>query len=115
MAKKTEFEHCAKARLILSAMTPTIVKARGTSDKNAATQALVQGYIRQNFSINQKTLDEATPYEMKNYLNSGLSECVLQLHAVNEVGEEAKAQRGTDFAKMIQTERAITKIQSCFR
>lgn len=61
MARKTtELEHCAQARLILAAMAPTIAKARGAGDRNAAAQALVSGYIKQNFSINQQTYDAAT-------------------------------------------------------
>lgn len=52
---------------------------------------------------------------MKEYLTNGLADCVLQLHSINEVGEQAKAQRGADFAKLIAAERAIVKIQAMFR
>ena len=54
-------------------------------------QALVTEYIGRNFSINQTTWEEATPFQKKEYINKGLAECVLQLHAVSEVGEDAKA------------------------
>lgn len=40
---------------------------------------------------------------------------MLQLHAVSEVGEDAKSQRGTDFNRMIKVERSIVKIQAMFR
>lgn len=113
--KATDYELCAKARQILSSMAPTIAKARGTSDREAAVQALVTEYIGRNFSINQTTWEEATPFQKKEYINKALAECVLQLYAVSEVGEDAKSQRGTDFNKMIKVERAIVKIQAMFR
>lgn len=43
-------------------------------------------------------------------MSRGLAECVLQLHAVSEVGEEAKEQRGADFIAMIQVEKQVVKI-----
>lgn len=52
LKKATQYEHCSKARQILSSMKPTIAKAAGTADRDAAAQALVNEYIRRNFSIN---------------------------------------------------------------
>lgn len=40
---------------------------------------------------------------------------VFQLNAVNEVGNDAKDQRGTDFMKMVHVEKMVTKIQAKFR
>ena len=49
------------------------------------------------------------------YLQQSLSEAVMQLNAVNEVGQDAKSQTGTDFMKMVHVEKMVTKIQSKFR
>jgi len=44
-----------------------------------------------------------------------LADCVLQLHSVNEVGQEAKDAVGTDFMKMVHVEKQVVKIQALFR
>jgi hypothetical protein len=49
------------------------------------------------------------------YMQQALMQCVFQLNAVNEFGNDAKAQRGNDFMKMIHVEKMITKIQAKFR
>ena len=40
---------------------------------------------------------------------------VLQLAAVNEVGQDARSQNAGDFVKMIHVEKMVTKIQAKFR
>lgn len=48
-------------------------------------------------------------------MQEALMHCVLQLNAVNEVGEDAKSQRGQDFMKMVHVEKMVIKIQAKFR
>lgn len=91
-------------------MQPTIAKASGTADKDAATQALVNEYIKRNFSINQQTWEGSTPYQQKQYMSSGLADCVLQLNSLNEVGQEAREQTGADFMKMVHVEKQVIKL-----
>jgi len=39
----------------------------------------------------------------------------MQMNAINEVGEKAKEQVGSDFMKMIHVEKMVTRIQATFR
>lgn len=41
--------------------------------------------------------------------------CVLQLNAVNEVGQDAKSAKGQDFMKMVHVEKLVVKLQAKFR
>ena len=46
---------------------------------------------------------------------TAMRECVMQLNAINEVGQDARAQKGNDFMQMIHVERTITRAQAIFR
>jgi hypothetical protein len=72
-------------------------------------------YLKRVLQINQNTVDAAKPDQLMAYMQQALMQCVFQLNAVNEFGNDAKAQRGNDFMKMIHVEKMITKIQAKFR
>mmetsp|Transcript_30452 Transcript_30452/g.46642 ORF Transcript_30452/g.46642 Transcript_30452/m.46642 type:complete len:127 (+) Transcript_30452:221-601(+) len=44
-----------------------------------------------------------------------LMNAVLQLNAINEVGQDARKERSSDFMKMIHVEQAVIRIQAKFR
>jgi hypothetical protein len=107
--------HCSKAREILSTMGPIIAKANSSANKIQAAQAVSIEYMKKILEINQNTVDAAKPDVLMGYMQTALMKCVFQLNAVNEVGNDAKSQRGQDFMKMIHVEKMITKIQAKFR
>lgn len=107
--------HCSKAREILSSMGPIIAKANGSANKVQASQAVSIEYMKKINEINQNTVDAAKPEKLMEYLQTALMKCVFQLNAVNEVGNDAKSERGQDFMKMVHVEKMITKIQAKFR
>ena len=42
-------------------------------------------------------------------------QAVLQLNAVNEVGQDAKSEKANDFMKMVHVEKMVTRLQAKFR
>ena len=72
-------------------------------------------YMKKVLQINQNTVDGYKGDQLMSKMQEALMQCVFQLNAVNEVGEDAKSQRGQDFMKMIHVEKMVTKIQAKFR
>jgi hypothetical protein len=44
-------------------MQPVIAKASGSDNKDASVNALINEYIKRNFSVNQATWEGLTPYQ----------------------------------------------------
>lgn len=107
--------HCSKAREILSSMGPIIAKSNASKNKVQAAQALSMEYMKKALQVNQNTVDSKKPDQLMGMMQEALMHCVLQLNAVNEVGEDAKSQRGQDFMKMVHVEKMVIKIQAKFR
>ena len=83
-------QHCSNARQILSQIAGSVQKANAAKNKAQAAKFLSDEYIKKCIGLNQTTLDGANAAKYKEYIQESLMTCVLQLAAVNEVGQDAK-------------------------
>ena len=65
--------------------------------------------------FNNQTVDGLNDKQLIANLQKSLMSAVLQLNAVNEIGQDAKAQNATDFMKMVHVEKMVTRLQAKFR
>lgn len=85
------------------------------ADKKAANQMLFPEYIKAHFSMSNDAWDSLSKPQQKDYTEQGLSECVMQLNAINSYGAESKDSIGEDIWKMAKVQKQVTKIQAMFR
>ena len=111
----TNLQHCSNARMLLSQLGPTLQRASGTSNRSQAAQAVSVEYTKKALGLNQQSIDRASVDQKNSYLQEALFDCVMQLNAVNEIGQKVREQAGTDFLKMAEVERKIIIIQAKFR
>ena len=67
-------------------------------------------YMKKVLGFNQQTVDSLTEQQLVSNLKKSLMNAVLQLNAVNEVGQDAKSQNANDFMKMVHVEKMVTRL-----
>ena len=67
-------------------------------------------YMKKVLGFNQQTVDSLTEQQLVGNLKKSLMNAVLQLNAVNEVGQDAKSQNANDFMKMVHVEKMVTRL-----
>jgi Ca2+-binding EF-hand superfamily protein len=99
----------------LATIGGTIQKNLANKNQLQAAQEISGAYIRHINGITQQTWDKAQGAEKEGYWLSGMMNCIMQLNAINEVGQDARVQKGNDFMNMIHVERVVTRAQAIFR
>ncbi len=113
--KSTYLQHCSNGRTILSQIGSTLQRAQNSRNAETAAYTIATEYMKKALGLNQASIDSATPDELNGFYMKALMQSVLQLNAINEVGQDARKERGNDFMKMIHVERAVVRIQAKFR
>ena len=106
----TSLQYCSNAKEILTTIGPIIQDSLKQKNKVQAATMVNAAYIKKVLALSQANLESASPQQMNNYLQTSLMECIYQLNAVNEYSQNSKAQRGTDFMKMVHVEKMVIKI-----
>lgn len=71
--------------------------------------------MKKALGINSNTLGALSTSDRMNKLQLSLHDCVYQLNAINEIGNDAKVQSGNDFMKMVHVEQMVVRLQAKFR
>lgn len=95
-------------------MNPILLRFGSQKTKQSAN-AIATEYMKKQLGLNQASIDTASPEKLKGMMEDALMSCVLQLQAVNEIGQDAKAQQAGDFMKMVHVEKMVVRIQAKFR